>query len=241
MVMTREVREEIENAVKQAVSTSIKSDSFIKTISNVVTAAVIKTMESKISKLEKTVAALEVEINEMKTENKNKIDDMQDIINDVSLENIKIKEQIDKIDQAGRMQSLRIFNLAEKNKEDTRDEIIKMLNSKMFLNIASSDIQICYRIGRKNEVKPRGIYLKLNNCEIKKSIYSKKKLLKGTGVVIREDLASLRLELLNETISNFSLKQVWTDSGKIYANVDNKIVNIKNKKDLYDLVTSLNL
>ncbi|KAG5872048.1 hypothetical protein JTB14_008340 [Gonioctena quinquepunctata] len=52
---------------------------------------------------------------------------------------------------------------------------------------------------------------------------TKKKLLKGTGIIIREDLTKSRVELLNDTISKFGLKQVWTESGKIYLIIDYKL------------------
>ncbi|KAG5878128.1 hypothetical protein JTB14_017217 [Gonioctena quinquepunctata] len=68
---------------------------------------------------------------------------------------------------------------------------------------------------------------KLKNDEVKQQIYSKKELLKGTGIIIREDLTKSRVELLDDTISKFGLKQVWTESGKIYLNTDNKATMIR--------------
>nr|CAI5820471.1 unnamed protein product [Callosobruchus analis] len=81
-----------------------------------------------------------------------------------------------------------------------------MIESNMKFNISTSDIQLCYRIGKTNETKPRGIYLKLNSEEIRNKIYNKK-LVKGTGLVIREDISSLRVELFNLAVRKFGLKQ----------------------------------
>ncbi|CAH1160301.1 unnamed protein product [Phaedon cochleariae] len=236
MVITREVREEIESAVNQAVSKSINSDTFIKTLTNNVTTAIIKTIDKKLSLLEESVADLRNTMKEDKLELENKIKFLEKSLKDEEIENNKMKNIIDKIDQASRSTCLRMFNVPEKSKEDTREEVIKLIKTKMNLNILPADIQICYRIGNKNNTKARGIYLKLNKNETKQNIYSKKKLLKGSNVVIKEDLTSTRLELLNEATSKYGLKHTWTHNGKIYANVNDKILLIRCKKDLEDTV-----
>ncbi|KAG5865291.1 hypothetical protein JTB14_012361 [Gonioctena quinquepunctata] len=91
---------------------------------------------------------------------------------------------------------------------------------------------ICYRIGTRNDVESREINLKLKNDEVKQQINSKKKLLEGTGIIIRQDLTISRVELLNDTISKFGLKQVWTESGKIFLNTDNEITMIRGEMNL---------
>lgn len=85
----------------------------------------------------------------------------------------------------------------------------------MGIKLADQEIQLCYRIGRINTSKVRGILLKLNNLETKELIYKKKKLLKGTGIVVREDLTSHRVALMDKAIQKLDLKSVWTDHGKI--------------------------
>nr|CAI5855927.1 unnamed protein product [Callosobruchus analis] len=110
---------------------------------------------------------------------------------------------------------------------------MQILNNKSALRLENDDIQICYRVGKKEENKPRGIFLKFKNQNIKEAIYRKKKLFKGSGIVVREDLTKVRLELLNYAIEKIGLKSMWTENSKIYAiGGDRKIAIIRNKQDV---------
>nr|CAI5854250.1 unnamed protein product [Callosobruchus analis] len=59
MVITREIREEIESAVNNAVSRCMKNDTFISEIATKVTEAIAKTMEQTVLKFETAVAEFE--------------------------------------------------------------------------------------------------------------------------------------------------------------------------------------
>ncbi|CAG9823863.1 unnamed protein product [Phaedon cochleariae] len=236
MVLTREIREEIESAVGHAVNKCIKHDSFIKTIVSNVTEAVVKTMEKKLSQLEVAVADLQNNYTELKSDYENKMETMETKIRQLESQKNKTEENMDRMDQESRRTNLRIFSFKENQQENTREEVIKLLNSKMALNLTTRDIELCYRVGKRIDNKNRGIFLKLKSYETKEGIYSKKKLLKGTGVAIREDLTSVRVEVLNTCIEKFGLKNVWTGNGKIYLNTDNRVTIIKTKKDCIDLL-----
>lgn len=71
---------------------------------------------------------------------------------------MKLEENTDQLDKAGIMQSLGIFKMEENPKEGTREEVLKIINSKMFLYISSRDIQLCYHIGKRTDDKLRRIY-----------------------------------------------------------------------------------
>uniref|UniRef100_A0A6P7GIJ4 Uncharacterized protein LOC114343111 isoform X1 n=1 Tax=Diabrotica virgifera virgifera TaxID=50390 RepID=A0A6P7GIJ4_DIAVI len=193
MVITREVKEAIENAVSQAIIKSLQNKDIIKSLTDNVAVAIINTIETRLGNLEETVASLKVDINSTKTNLERKIEELN--------------EKFDRLDQGNRRMCLRIFNLKEKEKEDTRNEIINLINSKMGLNLKYEDINLCYRIGKQDKDKARAVYLKLNTIENKQTVYAKKKLLKGTGVVIKEDLTNLKLELVNQLTSLVGLKK----------------------------------
>lgn len=74
--------------------------------------------------------------------------------------------------------------------------------------------------------------MKLANLNTKQNIYSKKKLLNGTGIVIKEDLPKGKLELVNKLTEKLGIKNVWTENGKIHVYHENKIKIVKNKKDI---------
>lgn len=238
MVITRELREEIEAVVSKAVSECIKSEVNIKEIVSKVSLAITKTINDKLVNVEKSMAELKKKFEEDNKKLADKIVATENKMILVSKENDSLTEKLDIIDQKSRSCNLRIFNLKDKQ-EDTKNEIRNLLQSKMALNLKDEDIQVCYRIGKKEKAKPRGIFLRLASLDLKQIIYSKKKLLKGTGVVIREDLTSVRVQLLNDAIDKVGLKNAWTENGKIYVHHVNKIFVIKNKTDLTKVLNTL--
>nr|CAI5841924.1 unnamed protein product [Callosobruchus analis] len=60
-------------------------------------------------------------------------------------------------------------------------------------------------------------------------------MLKGSGIVVKEDLTEPRLKLMKAAIENTSLKKVWSYSGTIYVMKGNQRISIKNKDDLAKL------
>nr|CAI5823236.1 unnamed protein product [Callosobruchus analis] len=94
---------------------------------------------------------------------------------------------------------------------------------------------LCHRVGRKEEGKNRGVFIKITSIQKRNLIYAKKKHLKGTGVVVREDLTSLRAELLRKAIEKIGLRNVWTENGKIFAIFNKKKIIIRNIEDFSDM------
>lgn len=162
MVLTRDIREEIESSVSQALNKCIKNDSlFIKTIVNKVTEAVIKTINNKLLNLEETVQEVQSTQNELKSDLEEKINKLEDEIREAKLCGQGIEADMEKMDQESRRLNLRIFGFEERTKEDTKKELIKFLNSKMSTTLSEEDIEFCFRIGKKIANKNRGILIRL--------------------------------------------------------------------------------
>lgn len=231
MVITREVKEVIENTVSQAVSKSLQNKDLIKTITETVVNAVVKTLDIRLVKIEESVASLKSEFANTQLENENELKLLKATIDNMNQKNEETYEKFERIDQANRKKVLRIFNVTEKNKEDTRNEIIHILNMKLAMNLTPDDITLCYRVGSKNNGKPRGIYLKLKSIVMKQDIYAKKKMLKGTSIVIKEDLTSTRVDIVNQLTEKIGYRNVWTNDGKIYTSYNGKLHIIKNRTD----------
>lgn len=229
MVLTRDICDEIKSVVNQAVSKTIKSDSFINEISQKVIDAVTILVENKIVKIEQTVA-------ELKTKNEkleSKILELQNNLEVTDCNRPSI-EEVDRLDQAARACNLRIFNLEEKTTENLKQEI-KNVCKQISVEIAEDDILLCYRVGKARENKSRGIFLKIKDANMKQRIYGNKKLLKGTGIVIKEDLTPLRLNLMKKAVGKLGFQKVWTINGKILVKFQNKIVGIKCDRDLMNI------
>nr|CAI5861114.1 unnamed protein product [Callosobruchus analis] len=94
-------------------------------------------------------------------------------------ENDYLPKMIDNMDQENRMNSLRIFNFKEKPQERLNDDVIQLINSNPGITIKHEGILECRRIGKKSDLKPRCVLIKLANASVKLSIYNKK-MLKGS-------------------------------------------------------------
>ena len=89
------------------------------------------------------------------------------------------------------------------------------------MGVAVDEFEIgdCFRIGKFIQGKPRPILLKFARLDIKRNIYKIKKILKGSGIVIREDLTTKRvkaIKLLMEKM-NGTDGMVWTIDGNIFC------------------------
>ncbi|CAH1173959.1 unnamed protein product [Phaedon cochleariae] len=227
MVLTREVCEEIKNNINNALGKCMSDQAFIKTLADNVSEAVTKTVNKKLQILEQKINDLKTNLQEMKADTDAKIDILDVQLKKMNGENESLVRNYDYMEQNMKRNNLRIFNFQEKSNENTRQEIMTLLNSKLNCNIKDQDIELCYRIGKTdnstNTKKARGILLKLKDYEIRQTIYHAKKMLKGTGVIIREDLTKIRMELMTMAIERTSVKNVWTEAGKIFVNVNGKI------------------
>lgn len=152
--------------------------------------------------------------------------------------NREIKELHDKIDKARhqymqktndleqytRKNSIRISGPGipiEENKEnaaETTTTAVKILNTKMGMNITDKDIDIAHRIGLMRREKPRGIIVKFTSRLSKiASLKDKRTKLKGTGIFVQEDLTQLNARLLNAVRNNTETEAGWSFEGQIYV------------------------
>nr|CAI5816930.1 unnamed protein product [Callosobruchus analis] len=163
---------------------------------------------------------------------KYKILDQGDSTEDIWYENEALSQKYDQLDQFTRSNNIRIFRLKEKPQEDVTTEVINLLTSHLGVTINANDIYSCMRVGKKLTNTPRGILVKFLKPNIKRNIYKNKKMLKGSGVVIKEDLTENRLKLMDAAIERTTLRSVWSRDGTIYASKGGKVIVIKNKSDL---------
>ena len=69
-------------------------------------------------------------------------------------------------------------------------------------------------------------------------IFSKKKILKGTKIILTESLTKRRLQFLEKTRQAFDRCPVWSWKGDIYVFYNSKKVKINDFSDIPELLTS---
>nr|CAH7734080.1 unnamed protein product [Callosobruchus chinensis] len=186
MVITREIRDEVKLSVARAITDVLTEDTFIKKIVDKVSECVAKTLKDR-------VASLEQKVDVIHKQNQVIIDALRKEIAVLKTDQMSAIKKLQLLEHESKMCNLRIFKLVEIDGENTAAVVLKLLNSKMSLNLAMDDILVCQRIGKKVAKGPRGVLVKLKNVYTKDRVYNCKRLLKGTGVVIKQDLAEAKL------------------------------------------------
>lgn len=140
----------------------------------------------------------------------------------------------DELEQYSRRNSLRIYGIPTTQNEKTDDIVIKMCKEKLGVDIDAFSIDRSHRLsGREGQYKP--LIVRFVSHNIKQLIYSNKKKLRGTKVIIREDLTSRRNGLLRSASNIFGQRNVWSIDGKIMVKNKSKIYKIMSTKDLNDV------
>ena len=143
-------------------------------------------------------------------------------------ENERLSAKVDDLEQFNRRNFVRISGVPESsnidNTEDTTEVVVNLM-AKTGVQIATTDVEQSYRIGKRNKqdkTVKRPIIVKFTNYATKKlSLKSKKKLPKG--VYINDDLTKNRSTVAYRArclVKSRAAKSTWTDDGKIFL-IDN--------------------
>lgn len=147
------------------------------------------------------------------------------------------KKNINDLEQYTRRNNVRIYGLADDNRLESLDStcklVINTLNSKLNMKLVLGDIDIAHRLGKFSSDGNRPVICRFVSRIVKKKVVSARKQLKGTSIVIREDLTLKNAKLLEAVSSKEEVLNTWSDDGKILA------VLLNGKKMRFDLSSDL--
>lgn len=189
----------IEEAVQRAVKEALQDASWLQVLSNIVRDVVVAELKETINK------------------NNEVISEMKKSLIEKDKQICELEAKIDDQEQYQRRQCLRLFGVKEEEGEDT-DAISMQIAEKIGVELNVADIDRSHRVGRRDTDRPRPIIIKFVSYRKRGEIFRKKKNLKGSGMVLREDLSRMRHNLLKEAIAKFGLHNVWTNDGDIIVN-----------------------
>nr|CAI5863153.1 unnamed protein product [Callosobruchus analis] len=96
-------------------------------------------------------------------------------------------------------------------------KVIQLFRSKLLPDFNENDLTSCVRIGKKIGQRNRGVIVKFRTAQIKERVYNRKQKLKGTGIVVKEDLTYEKLKLMQaateKTFFEGSLELSWSYNG----------------------------
>lgn len=199
----------------------------------------VKTMESIADTLRNNVSDVENDIFKLKEENSNLIKDnesMKEMLIERETQLKILNEKSNNLEQYTRRNSVRVYGITDK-KNETPDEtairVIKLAKDKLNISLQQTDIDVAHRMGRHNNDGNRPIICKFVRRYVKTEVMKVRRKLKGSAIVIREDLTHENAKLLENTSAHDKVQAAWSDEGKIVALLKN------NKKIVVDRRTNL--
>jgi hypothetical protein len=155
------------------------------------------------------------------------------------------KRKAIRLEAQSRKDNIRIWGLKEKQSEDCPELVVKMIQDKLKLNASKGIIDVAHRLPKtKTEVSPAQVIVKFNKradkrlvmavspAQVivkfnkradKRLVMANRKLLKGTGIIIRDDLCVEQIQLMNRLRKDDkNVSDVWAWESKVY---------FKDKKD----------
>lgn len=189
---------------------ALKSDNVIKEISNAIINSVTRCFAERFNDYEAKIAALETEIQSLKSNSQKNADDSCD------KSRKKMEQKVDNIEQKLKNNNIRLIGIKETDGEDVLTQVKNIFEKRLNIPV-SNEIAYAHRVGRKNKEKPRHIVVSFKDNNFKNTVYGKKKLLKGTFIVIKEDLSNGRWKLVQELAEIHGVKNVWTFNGAVFV------------------------
>ena len=122
--------------------------------------------------------------------------------------------------------------------------VVNLFKDTLQVEVNSSDLDRVHRIGQRRSksaqlgktrsqgrADSRPVIVKFVSYKVRKLVYANKKKLAGSGVTIREDLTSARLDLYKQVVQKFSFKNVWSADGRILFRADNEVRSVATVKE----------
>lgn len=187
--------------------------------------SIVKEVTDKIvSEMNKNFAALNKQLASLQQQLKEK-DTVIDALN----------KEVDRLHQYSRRNCVRVFGVPETRNESTDVVVQKLCQEKLGVTLNPTAIDRCHRLGRHNSDKCRPIIIKFTRYYDRASVYKSKSKLKGTGIVIREDLTQIRLDILNASKQKFGLRNTWSTDGVICVKIGDHIHKITTMQQFNEL------
>lgn len=216
MGFTRQQLSEIEQVIINALS----KETVLKELKETIAITVATAVKTAMQELTEEIARLNEEVSVLK----------KDMLN---LEK-RMESRNDSLEQYTRRNNLRMFGVQEDTKEDVEQKVRDVIKKKLNIALEDCAVERCHRIGKLIRDKPRPIIIKFLSYKQRNLVFRNKKLLKGSSVVIREDLCSGRLGVYKEAVKKFGSPNVWTRDGSIVIKMGNRIKTVVTVEDFND-------
>ena len=110
----------------------------------------------------------------------------------------------------------------ETKTEDINEMVLDVINNKLYIEMSQISIDRKYRLGKRKDPdqKSRAIILKFTRYKNRHHVFTNKKLLKGSGISVKDSLTLKTVEHLKKAREQHGFANVWTLDGKIMFKVN---------------------
>nr|KAG5701111.1 hypothetical protein BaRGS_002587 [Batillaria attramentaria] len=181
-------------------------------------------------KLKGIVFELKQENDTLKRElsvSKKRIEELEMISKEAKFEASTARKSSEALEQYTRRNNIRIFGVTEEDRESSAEcerKVLKILKEKLGIkDIKPEDFEAVHRVERSNAQndsearKPRPVIARFVSRRSLGAVFKNRKKLKGTGIVIAEDLTGARYSLLMGCRNHPGIENSWTRNGKVFV------------------------
>ena len=130
---------------------------------------------------------------------------------------------INELEQYSRRNSMRIFGIEKQTKEKLAETICKFSKQTLNIDLQPHFIDRCNPVS--NYLNRNAVLMKLVSHRHRQDTLKARRALKGSGIIIAEDITRTNYELLRKTQKHPKILNCWTTDGKVTAIIrssDNK-------------------
>ncbi|KAI4470383.1 l1 transposable element-related [Holotrichia oblita] len=199
-------------AYEEIITEPFTKESFTKSISGSIGKIISEEMKKITGTYETKIATLENEIKVLKEFN----------------EKLKVdcEEKYNKPEQYSRRYNLRVYGIKEQKNEKVEEVIQNLLIEKFNIENPSQYIDVCHRISERKANSDRPIIVKFISQKTKTFVYRSKSKLKGSSIIIREDLTYLNLKKFKMLSEEYGKRNVWTVNGVIFYKTEGTVKKV---------------
>nr|XP_054924862.1 uncharacterized protein LOC129383889 [Dermacentor andersoni] len=124
----------------------------------------------------------------------------------VESEALRLRVRLDEAEDRSRRDNLVFFGIldnASKTAQQTEENVLSLIRQSPETTLSADNIARAHRIGRFSTNKVRPIIVKFSTYKTKETIFSKRHMLKGSRVVMREDF-SANTRRIREKLTNYA-------------------------------------
>ncbi|CAG9825664.1 unnamed protein product [Phaedon cochleariae] len=167
-------------------------------------------------------------------------------IENIQTDNLKLHSMVEQLEQNRRLKNIRIHNLKVNDPRKVVETTLNFFKEKLKIrSLSASDIESCYVIKNKRNMDRNesedsnrlpAMFVGFKDKAMQTEILKCRKLLKSSGIYIREDLTKHRQSIVAAAIEVFPKNCVWCSNGTVLVKHEGTIHRLINKEDINQLV-----